>query len=301
MKKTVFIGSVLSSKVALQFLIKKGINIDLVCSLDEEASKNISDYYPIHNVAEENSLPYIKFKKINNHEVIKTIEKINPDFTFVIGISQIIPDDILININEYAIGFHPTPLPKYRGRAALPWQIILGIHESKISLFKLDKGMDSGDIICQYPYIIEENDYAIDVYNKVCKAMEYALNKCLVKIYNNSVDFKKQREEDATYLLTRRPEDGKINWDYPGIEIHALIRAASYPYPGAFTFYNNKKITVSRARIEENHKYIGLPGQIACLGNGQEISVVTKDSLLVFTDYITEDGNTVFDLGKKFE
>ena len=39
MKKTVFIGSVLSSRVALETLIENDISIDLVCSLDESASK----------------------------------------------------------------------------------------------------------------------------------------------------------------------------------------------------------------------------------------------------------------------
>jgi len=79
MKKTVFIGSVLSSKVALETLIETGIEVNLVCSLDERYSKNVSDYYPIHKVAEENKIPYIKFKNINSDEVILAIKEVKPD------------------------------------------------------------------------------------------------------------------------------------------------------------------------------------------------------------------------------
>jgi len=301
MKKTVFIGSVLSSKVALETLIECGINIDLVCSLDEKHSKNVSDYYPIHKIAEKNRIKFIKFTSINSVEVIDSIKKVNPDFIFVIGLSQIISKDILNIANKYAIGFHPTPLPKLRGRAALPWQIILGVRESKVSLFKLDEHMDSGDIICQYPYTIDRNDYAMDVYTKVCNAMKLALKKCLPDIYNDSINFVKQRDEDATYLLTRRPEDGKIDWNWSGNKIHTLIRAASKPYPGAFAYYKGGKVIFWKAKLEKNDKYIGIPGQIAWIGNKGEIGIVAKDSLIVVTDYLKEDSDILFSVGHKFE
>ena len=219
MKKTVFIGSVLSSKVALETLIKNDIKVDLVCSLDEEVSKNVSDYFPIHEIAKENKLPYLKFKKIDSIEVREKIRDINPNFIFVIGLSQLIPQEILEMAGDYSIGFHPTPLPIYRGRAAIPWQIILGVEESKVSLFKLDEGMDSGDIIAQHSYRIEKTDYAFDVYNKACDAMIGALNECLPKMYNDKVDFVKQNHDDATYLLVRRPEDGRVDWNKPALEI----------------------------------------------------------------------------------
>lgn len=214
--------------------------------------------------------------------------------------SQIISKDILELANRYAIGFHPTPLPKFRGRAAIPWQIILGIRESKVSLFKLDEGMDSGGIIYQHPYIIDEDDYAIDVYNKVCSAMKHALKQCLPNIYNDSVKFIKQNEEEATYLLRRRPEDGKIDWSWPSKKIHTLIRAVSRPYPGAYAYYKDKKVIFWRANIQKNEKYIGIPGQIAWLGNNGEIGIVTGDALLIVTEYSIEDGDVKFTVGHKF-
>ncbi|NLZ35531.1 MAG: methionyl-tRNA formyltransferase [Clostridiales bacterium] len=301
MKKTVFIGSVLSSKIALETLVELGINIDLVCSLDEKYSKNVSDYYPIHDIAEKKGIPFLKFKKINSDKVVESIKKVNPDFIFVIGLSQIISKHILDLPNKYAIGFHPTPLPKFRGRAALPWQILLGVRESKVSLFKLDENMDSGDIICQYPYSIDENDYAMDVYIKVCNAMKLAFKECLLDIYNDSVNFIKQKEEDATYLLIRRPEDGKIDWNWSGNKIHTLIRAASKPYPGAFAYYKGEKVIFWKAKLEKNDKYIGIPGQIAWIGNKGEIGIVAKDSLIVVTDYLKEDSDILFSVGHKFE
>lgn len=285
MKNTVFIGSVISSRVALETLIEQGVKIDLVCSLEEEAAANVSDYYPLHRVAEKFQLPYIKFKKINSEDVMQRIRAVQPDFIFVIGLSQIIASDILNMAKEYAIGFHPTPLPKYRGRAALPWMILLGERKLKVTLLKLDEGMDSGDIICQYPYEIEDSDYAADVYDKVCQAMRQGLIQCLPAIYNDSVMFLPQKEEEATYLLIRRPEDGRIEWKRTAAEIARLVRAASRPYPGAFTTYYDEKLVIWKAYALENQRYIGLPGQIAWIRDSGEIGVVTEDGILVITEY----------------
>jgi len=300
MSKTVFIGSVISSKVALETLIESGIKVDLVCSLDEELSNNVSDYYPIHEIARDMQIPYIKFKKINDEEVLDRIRSIEPDFIFVIGLSQLISQHILDTAQKYVVGFHPTPLPKHRGRAAIPWQIILGIRESKVSLFKLDQGMDSGDIICQYPYKIEKSDYAIDVYNKVCNAMRYALKECIPHIYNNSVRFAQQNEGEATYLLARRPEDGQIDWSSSAEEIETLVRATSKPYPGAFAYYKNSKVIFWKCHIERNDKYIGIPGQIAWIRNNEGIGIVVKDALIVVTDYEAVDKIPPFIIGHKF-
>lgn len=285
MKNTVFVGSVISSRIALETLIEQGVKIDLVCSLDEEVAVNVSDYYPLHRIAEEFELPYIKFKKINSEAVIQRIRAIQPDYIFVIGLSQIIASDILNMAKEYAIGFHPTPLPKYRGRAALPWMILLGERKLKVTLLKLDEGMDSGDIICQYPYEIEDSDYAADVYDKVCQAMRQGLIQCLPAIYNDSVEFLPQDEEEASYLLIRRPEDGRIEWKQTAADIARLVRAASHPYPGAFTTYQDSKLVIWKAYAIENRRYTGLPGQIAWMNDAGEIGVITGEGMLVITEY----------------
>ena len=100
----------------------------MVFSLDEKYSKNVSGYYPIHKIAEENGIPYHKFRKINEEENINLIKEISPDYIFVIGLSQLIDKEIIDSAKKGVIGYHPTPLPKFRGRAAIPWQILLGIN-----------------------------------------------------------------------------------------------------------------------------------------------------------------------------
>jgi methionyl-tRNA formyltransferase len=300
-KKTVFIGSVDSSRIALQVMIEQGIKIDLVCSLDESISENVSGYFPLHEIAEQFGIDYIKFKKINTPDIIERIRKIVPNFIFVIGLSQIITKELLNCASDYCIGFHPTPLPKFRGRAAIPWLILLGERHLKISLFKIDDEMDSGDLIYQYPYELTEKDYAIDAVEKILQALQEGLKQSLSQIYNDSVQFIKQKSDEATYLLIRRPEDGKINWNLSAEKIHTLIRAVSRPYPGAFSYIKGEKITIWRADMYDNLQYFGISGQIAIIDSDKSFHLVVGNKMLHITDYDLENKNQILRVGYKLE
>ncbi|MBA2175357.1 methionyl-tRNA formyltransferase [Halobacillus locisalis] len=298
--RAILIGSVGSSKVVLEEIIKVNFPIDMVYSLDEKYSTNVSGYEPIHELAEANNIPYRKFRKINDAEHVKEIQEISPDYIFVIGLSQLVKKDIISAAKKGVIGFHPTALPKYRGRAALVWQILLGVTDAKCSLFFIDEGIDSGDIIGQERYSIKETDYVINVMNNSREALRTLSNKVLPQIMNESIQPKSQNEEEATYLLKRTPEDGEINWSKPISDIYRLIRATSKPFPGAFSDYDGESKTIFwRAECLENSKYVGVPGQIANITD-EYIDIVCIDGLLRVQEIETIN-DVKFIVGHKFK
>ena len=292
--KSVLIGAVGSTKVVLQAMIETGFPISHVFSLDESASTNVSGYYPVHEIAEKNNIPYTKFIKINDESNVQIIKSLSPDYIFVVGLSQLVKRDIIDSAKIGVVGFHPTPLPKMRGRAANVWQVLLGVNRTKCSMFFIDDRMDSGDILGQEEYIIEDTDYAEDVYQKIEEATYKLSKRVLKQIVDGTLQPMKQNDEEATYLLKRSPEDGLIDWNEPITNIHRLIRAVSRPFPGAFGMYDGKhQFIIWRADILENKKYIGMNGQIAEIGENY-IDVVCKDGLLRVTDYTNVDGVKMF-------
>lgn len=298
--KAILIGSVGSSKLVLEEMINSKFPIEMVFSLDEAYSKNVSGYQPIHETAEENDIPYRKFKNINDIENVEIIKEINPNYIFVIGLSQLIGREIIEAAQNGVIGYHPTPLPKMRGRAAAAWQILLGIKESKCTLFFIDEGMDSGDIIGQEDYIIEDTDYIVDVGRKSKDALKSLLKKVLPQLLDNTIKPIVQNEDEATYLLKRAPEDGLIDWNQSAKKIQTLIRAVSKPYPGAYSKYRGKhKVIFWRADYIDNKKYIGLPGQIA-FKTQDFIDIVCGDGLLRVYELQNED-NINLTVGHKFK
>ena len=298
--KSVLIGSVLSSKIVLDEMIAADFPVQLVLSLDEAVSEDVSGYYPIHEVAEKNQIPYMKFRKVNDDAIISRIREIEPDYIFVIGLSQLIKQELIDCAKIGAVGFHPTPLPKFRGRAAMVWQQLLGVHDSMVSMFFIDEGTDSGDILGQEPYTIEDTDYAMDIENKSNDALKLLARKVLHGLLTDSIVPRKQNEEEATYLLIRRPEDGLIDWKEPIEKIQLLIRAVSQPYPGAFGMYDGThKVIFWKAEYTHESKYIGIPGQIAEI-HEDYLLIVGVDGLLKVTDYENVDGVKLF-VGHKFK
>lgn len=297
--KTILIGAVTTTRRVLETMVEVNFPISYVFSLDDEASENVSDYDPVFKTAEKFNVPYKKFKKINDEENVKIIKEIEPDYIFVIGLSQLVKDEIINAAKKGVVGFHPAPLPKYRGRATNVWQQLLGVKESAVSVFFIDDGIDSGDILAQEPYYIGENDYCQDVLDKIDEAAIIAMRKVLIGLRDNTLVPVKQNDEEATYTLKRSPEDGLIDWNQSIRDIHLLIRAISRPYPGAFSMYDGKsKIVIYKAEVLENKKYIGFNGQIAELRK-DGFDVVCKDGLLRVTDYENVDNVKMF-VGHRF-
>lgn len=290
----IVIGSVQSSQVVLESLLRSSIEVAMVFSLDESVSADVSGYHPIHEIAEKNKVPYRKYIKINDEENVRLIEEISPDYIFAVGFSQLIGERIIKAAKHGVVGYHPTPLPKFRGRAAMVWQVLLGVRESACTMFFIDEGMDSGDIIAQEPYIIEDSDYAQDLEEKLYVCAKALAEKVIKKLETLPVEVTKQNEDEATYLLRRTPEDGLIDWREPIEKIHRLIRAVSHPYPGAFSNYDGKhRIIIWRAEMLPNRKYIGINGQIAKIDDSG-IYVVCMDGLLQITEYENVDGVKLF-------
>lgn len=296
---SILIGSVSSSQVVLEELIAAGSPPELVFSLEETVSENVSGYFPIHETAQAHGIPFRKFRKIGEPEHTEAIAALEPDYIFVVGLSQIVGEPILKAAKKGVVGLHPTPLPKYRGRAAMVWQMLLGVRESAITLFLIDDKMDHGPILGQEPYLIGENDYAEDMERNCLTALRTLLRRVIPQLRDGTIQPIPQQEEAATYLLRRGPEDGKIDWNLPMADIHRLIRAVSRPYPGAFSHYDGTHlVTFWRAEMEENPHYIGFPGQIA-EKREDSFAVLCRDGLLRVTDWTCETPFRMF-VGHRF-
>ena len=158
----------------------------------------------------------------------------------------------------------------------------------------LNEGMDSGDILGQHEYVIDDTDYAADVERKLCNALRLLSDRVLIGLMEETIVPRKQNEEEATYLLIRRPEDGQIDWKEPIDKIHRLVRAVSHPYPGAYGLYDGShQIIIWRADIVDNKNIIGIPGQI-CRISEDSFDVLGVDGLLRVTEWDNVDHIKMF-------
>lgn len=259
--KIMLAGSVNSSKKTLQKLIDHDMNIVGVLGLDPSVSQNVSGYVDLKDLATSNNLNFRYFKKINSDDVVRFVRDSQPDYLFVVGLSQLVKEPLLSIPVAGCIGFHPTKLPEGRGRAAVAW-LILGKARGAATFFVMSEGMDDGPILVQKEFEVTDEDYAGDVINKIISEVGSGLDELLPQIKNGTAKAVEQDHTQASYLGIRNPEDGIIIWENSAEDIVRLVRAVADPLPGAFTYIEGQQIMVDRASVEKELNYIGVVGRI---------------------------------------
>ena len=276
--KIILIGSVNSSRKTLEKLLEHGLNVVAVLGLHPEAASNVSGYFDLKGLSESNNIPFQYFTKVNETGIIDFVQSKSPDLVFVVGLSQMIREELLVIPKYGLIGYHPTRLPEGRGRGAIAW-IILGKVQGAASFFKMNEGMDSGSIWSQIDYDVDDNDDATSVIHQVLKAIDKALDAVLPDLKKGIFMTTPQDESTATYLGKRNPEDGIIDWKQPAAYIHQLIRATTKPLPGAYTHLGTSKIVIWNASISGITNHLGVIGRVV-IADESGIHVQTGDGLL---------------------
>ena len=106
------------------------------------------------------------------------------------------------------------------------------------------KKADAGDIVDQEAFPIGIDDTPTDVYTRLLPAAERVLERSAVSVIEGTAPRIRQLESKATTFGRRRPEDGLIDWRCSAEDVRNLVRAVTKPYPGAFTFAGEKRVTV---------------------------------------------------------
>jgi methionyl-tRNA formyltransferase len=200
----------------------------------------------------------------NRGESERIIAQLKPDLCVVAGWYWLIGAACIDAVPSGIIGIHFSPLPRYRGGSPLVWQIIRGESKAWASFFSLTPGMDDGPIWAQASVPIGVEDYISDVLTHLESATLEALRTLFPAILDGTARPVEQDHKLATYCAQRFPEDGNIDWARSASQVYNFIRAQSDPYPGAFTFFDDKLLRVWRANVYPND-YYGTPGQVAQL------------------------------------
>jgi methionyl-tRNA formyltransferase len=262
--RAIIIGAVESSRVAVEALgHTPGWHLPLVISLAPHLAHRHSDFVDLEPGVRAAGADFLGVSNVNNPDVISAIKKSRPDFVFVIGWSQICGPEFRSAAPDRMIGYHPAPLPRFRGRAAIPWTILSGDAISGGTLFWMDEGVDTGPILAQKFFHVAPQETAATLYAKHMTALREMMGECLVTLLEQSPPRIEQDEACATWATKRSAADGQIDWTLPTPVIERLIRAVGHPYPGATTWDGSNAITVWSAEIDVNGPaHLAVPGQI---------------------------------------
>lgn len=238
-------------KSCIERIYGLGGKLDLLITLRDEKARHKSGRIYLDEIAAKQNVPLLKINHINDPEVIAVLQEEEIDWLFIIGWSQIAGTEVLSAPQKGCIGMHPTLLPEGRGRASVPWAILKGLKKTGVTMFRLDEGVDTGDILGQVEIPMEEDITATELYARVNAAHIELIEKYWQDIMGDSLKLRKQDESLATEWPGRTPEDGRLSHGMSMQEAGRLVRAVTRPYPGAFYEEDGKKVIVWSATVSE--------------------------------------------------
>lgn len=234
----------------IEEIFRIGGRLDLLITLKDEKARSKSGRIYLDEVASVHNVPLLKIDNINDPIVIETLIEKKIDWLFIIGWSQIARAELLQTPTLGCIGMHPSLLPIGRGRAAIPWAILKGLDQTGVTMFKLDEGVDTGEIIGQGIIPLTSQTTATELYDQVNEMHITLISQYWESIVKDTISLTPQDESKATIWEGRKPEDGEIFSTMTMDEADKLVRAVTHPYPGAFyRMENGETVRIWSARF----------------------------------------------------
>ncbi len=285
--RLIFMGYHNIGYVCLQALIDHchtfGDEIAAVVTHADDPRENIW-FASVRDLALAHYLPLYQPRDPNDPVFVAAMRKLTPDLLFSCYYRNMLQGPMLAVPRLGALNLHGSLLPRYRGRVPVNWVLVHGESETGVTLHYMEEKPDRGDIVAQRKVAIDPQDTALTLFAKMTAASEELMRDIYPLLRAGQAPRQPQDHSQASYFGGRRPEDGLIDWSRPARDIFNLVRAVTRPYPGAYCFYQGRKLFVwwGRPLAEEGHE-ITEPGRIIAARPGEGLVVATGQGQFLVT------------------
>lgn len=191
------------------------------------------------------------------------IKSLNPEIVITIAYGQIIPEELL-NLPQHGwINVHFSCLPRWRGAAPVQWAILSADKESGITIFKLDKGMDTGPIYLTRSVSIEPDENTETLLTRLSSiGAEIAIES--LSLIQDGIEPVAQVNSGVTIAPKINKSDGKINWHNSTGEIFNTYRALA-GNPGIWTLLGELRLKIDTLEISNRNENLS-PSEVLIMG-----------------------------------
>ena len=265
----VFCGTPEFAVPTLKRLVEAGHNVRLVVTQPDRPSGRGQELAapPVKRLAESLRLPVVQPDKIkNNLEFRARLESLKPEAIIVVGYGRIIPKWMIDLPRHGNINLHGSLLPKYRGAAPIQWAIARGEAVTGVTSMRIDEGLDTGDILLQREMAIDPEDTAVTLSPRLAEIGAELMLETLRGLEAGTIQPRKQEHTETTLAPILEKEEGRIDCNREAPEILNRLRGFQ-PWPGAFTSFRGKNLTLHRARLAAYGLGPLVPGEMKAAGN----------------------------------
>ncbi len=283
--KIVFMGTPEFAIPSLQLLVESSHQVvGVVTAPDKPTGRGLKIHSsPVKQFAVDYAIPVLQPESLKDEQFLAQLRAFQADLFVVVGF-RILPEIVFSIPPKGTINLHASLLPAYRGAAPINWAIINGETATGVTIFFIEKNVDTGNLILQEKVAIAPDDNAGILHDKLMNVGAELLLEVVDSIETG--DFTRSPQ---TGEVTQAPKLDKtlceINWKKDTLQIHNLIRGLS-PYPGAHSHLNGKNIKIFSSQVL-NHAFVPEtePGKIIELNQKVGyIAVVTGNGVLALME-----------------
>lgn len=239
------------------------------------------------------SIPVFPTARLKKPEVLEQYSATRPDLCVMAFVTHILPEDVLFAPKHGSIQYHPSLLPRHRGRSAMHWAIRMGDKTTGVTIFWTDKGIDTGPVLLQRACPVGPDDTVGSLYfDKMFPMGVEMLAESVRMVREGTAPRLDQDESEATYEAPADDTNSSVTWMRPARQVYDLIRGSN-PQPGAHAILYATKVRIFDATAtffedpdetggtitHEGNEYPAGPGSILA-ADGERIDIALLGGVL---------------------
>lgn len=243
MTKIIFMGTPGFSVPILNGLVAEGYDVLRVVTQPDRpvGRKKVLTPPPVKEAALKHGIKVLQPEKISGSLEMEEIISLNPDLIVTAAFGQFLPETLLKAPKLGAINVHASLLPKYRGGAPVHYSIIKGDSETGVTIMRMVKKMDAGDMLSQKAIPISKTDDVGSMFDKLSLLGKDMLLEMLPEFIAGNIKEIPQDETLVTYSPNITREEEQIDWNKTSELIDCQVRGMR-PWPVAFTTYQETRV-----------------------------------------------------------
>lgn len=218
---------------------------------------DVAQWAAVHKIA--------TIKPTSSVELMSVVDDL--DLVVTIGYGVLLPEELLSRPRCGFLNLHFSLLPAYRGAAPAQRALLNGEVKTGVTVFALDKGMDTGPIYSQIELAVDSSWRSVELLSELAKIGVAAVEQAISMISKSIPPTVQQGISSLAPKITKL--EAKLDFNSRAVDVVNAVRAFTYD-PGAWTVWRDDSFKVSAAKLGaaqglkcneiklfDNHLYIG--------------------------------------------
>ncbi|MCB9818976.1 methionyl-tRNA formyltransferase [Candidatus Nomurabacteria bacterium] len=249
--KFIFFGTPDVAKDTLEYLVEKGLHpLAVVTNPDAPKGRgHIMTPTPVKEYATNQGLPVLTPDSLDE-EFMKEVSAVGADLAIVVAYGKILPEALINSFPQGVLNIHYSLLPRWRGAAPVEYALLNNDKETGVTIQKMVKELDAGDIVAQQQITIEENDTTATLRPRLIKLGAELLLETLPRYLTGEIVPTPQEESAVTLAPKLKKEAGELKLDDDSQLNWNKYRAFAV-WPGTYFFKDGKRYKVTHASFKD--------------------------------------------------